>query len=103
MAPSREKVFEALSTVNDPELGIDVVSLGLIYDVKMTGERVGITMTLTTPGCPLVPYFHDQLTEAVKKIPGVADVQITVTFDPPWNPTKISAKAKHMLSLYQSN
>lgn len=91
MTASREQVIEALRDVFDPELGMSVVDLGLIYDVRIDGGRVGITMTLTSAGCPL----HDAMTgwvrRAVERVPDVADVAVTLTFDPPWTPERMDA------------
>ena len=93
MTISREQVAQALRDVFDPELGMSVVDLGLIYDVKIDADRVRITMTLTTEGCPL----HDAMTEwvrqAVAKIPGVEDVEAAIVFDPPWTPDRIRQDA----------
>jgi metal-sulfur cluster biosynthetic enzyme len=86
---SRDQVTQALREVFDPELGMSVVDLGLIYDVQVDGGRVRITMTLTTQGCPL----HDSMTEwvrqAVGRVPGVEEVDVTITFEPAWTPERI--------------
>lgn len=88
-----EQITEALREVFDPELGMSVVDLGLIYDVAIDAGRVRITMTLTTQGCPL----HDSMTEwvrqAVGRIPGVEDVVVVIVFDPPWTPDLIRQDA----------
>lgn len=93
MTISREQITHALRDVFDPELGMSVVDLGLIYDVKIDADRVRITMTLTTQGCPL----HDAMTEwvrqAVARIPGVEDVEVGIVFDPPWTPDRIQQDA----------
>jgi metal-sulfur cluster biosynthetic enzyme len=93
MIVSRELITQALRDVFDPELGMSVVDLGLIYDVEIDAGRVRITMTLTTQGCPL----HDSMTEwvrqAVGKIPGVEDVTVAITFEPPWTPDRIRQDA----------
>jgi metal-sulfur cluster biosynthetic enzyme len=90
---SPEQITEALREVFDPELGMSVVDLGLIYDVAIDAGRVRITMTLTTQGCPL----HDSMTEwvrqAVGRIPGVEDVVVVIVFDPPWTPDRIRQDA----------
>jgi metal-sulfur cluster biosynthetic enzyme len=90
---SPEQVTEALREVFDPELGMSVVDLGLIYDVAIDAARVRITMTLTTQGCPL----HDSMTEwvrqAVGRVPGVEDVVVVIVFDPPWTPDRIRQDA----------
>lgn len=89
---SKEEVFSALKTIIDPELHINIVDLGLIYDLKIDQEKglVEIKMTLTTPGCPLSYVFQEWVPEAVKKVLGVKDVMIDLVWDPPWDPDKIS-------------
>jgi metal-sulfur cluster biosynthetic enzyme len=86
---SREQISDALREVFDPELGMSVVDLGLIYDVTIDGGRVHVTMTLTTQGCPL----HDSMTEWVRQavggLPGVEEVAVDIVFDPPWTPDRI--------------
>ncbi len=92
-------VEEVLGKCIDPELGIDIVSLGLIYKIEVNVKSVDITMTLTTPGCPLVPYFKTQIVDTVKTATGVDEVNIHLTFDPPWSPDKMSVSAKQMLTM----
>ncbi len=94
-----DQVRDILKTCNDPELGIDVVSLGLIYGITATAEQVSITMTLTTPGCPLVPYFRDEIVRKVKQVTGVAEVVIDLSFDPPWSPDRMDPLAKAQLTM----
>ncbi len=84
---TEEKVLEALKTVEDPEIGIDVVNLGFIYDVKIAGEQVIVAMTLTMKGCPL----HASLKQSA------ASAVVNIVFDPPWNPNMMSAWAKDKL------
>ena len=86
---SREQVTRTLRDVFDPELGMSVVDLGLIYGVEIDGAGVRITMTLTTQGCPLHDSMTDWIRQAVGKIPGVEDVQVAIVFDPPWTPDRI--------------
>jgi len=88
---NRNLVMEKLKKCIDPELGINVVDLGLIYDVKINNQagHVEVVQTLTTPGCPLSPYFVEEVTKQLKEIDEVKDVQVTLTFDPPWSPEKI--------------
>lgn len=88
-------VEEALKDVIDPELGVNVVDLGLIYEVAIDGSDVRITMTLTTPGCPL----HESIAEAVDEvvrlmIPGVGAVAVDLVWDPPWTPDRISEQGR---------
>jgi metal-sulfur cluster biosynthetic enzyme len=88
-AVTSERVTEALRTVLDPELGISVVDLGLIYGVAVEGGRVAVTMTLTAPGCPLGTVMTDWVRRAVQGVAGVESVDVTLTFDPPWLPARI--------------
>ncbi len=82
------------------ELGIDVVNLGLIYEVKIIeGKKVYIKMTLTTPTCPLANVIVADVYHHVKSIPGVEDVDIELTFDPPWNPDMMTPEARKLLGL----
>jgi metal-sulfur cluster biosynthetic enzyme len=80
------RVTEALRGVIDPELGLSVVELGLIYAVAVDDGRVRVRMTLTAPGCPLHAVMPDWVREAVQGIPGVRDAEVELTFDPPWTP-----------------
>jgi metal-sulfur cluster biosynthetic enzyme len=84
-----ERVIGALRAVLDPELGLSVVDLGLIYGVDIEGGTVRITMTLTAPGCPLHDVMADWVRRAVLGIAGVEQVDVTLTFDPPWTPERI--------------
>ncbi|MBI5466800.1 MAG: metal-sulfur cluster assembly factor [Candidatus Kerfeldbacteria bacterium] len=95
----RDQVYQALQKCYDPELGLDVVSLGLIYDVTVDGPTVHVLMTLTTPGCPLVPYFRQDMETKINAATGCTTVVIDVTFDPPWNPDKISPEARQQLTM----
>ena len=88
---TEEQVMHALGSVLDPELGMSVVELGLIYNVAIEGDRVAITMTLTAPGCPIHDAMSEWVQQAVMKVPGVTDVEVTITFDPPWTPDRIQA------------
>jgi metal-sulfur cluster biosynthetic enzyme len=92
-----EDVTEALRDVIDPELGLDFVELGLIYDVEVEGGTVRITYTLTSPGCPIGPQVSEQIEEFVGELEGVEEVQPTMTFSPPWTPERMSEDAKFAL------
>jgi metal-sulfur cluster biosynthetic enzyme len=94
---NEEDVTEALSNVIDPELGLDFVELGLVYDVAIEGGTVNITFTLTTPACPIGPQVSEQMKEFVGEIEGVEDVVPTMVFTPPWTPDKMSEDAKFAL------
>jgi metal-sulfur cluster biosynthetic enzyme len=94
---SEDDVTEALSNVIDPELGLDFVELGLVYDVAIDGGTVNITFTLTTPACPIGPQVSEQMKEFVGELEGVEDVVPSMVFTPPWTPDKMSEDAKFAL------
>jgi len=94
---TEEDVYEALEEVIDPELGLDFVSLGLVYDVDIEGEEVYVTFTLTTPACPIGPQVSEQMKEFVGDLPGVKAVHPKMIFDPPWSPEMMSEDAKFAL------
>ncbi|MEO8688213.1 MAG: metal-sulfur cluster assembly factor [Solirubrobacteraceae bacterium] len=94
---SEDDVTEALSNVIDPELGLDFVELGLVYDVAIEGGTVNITFTLTTPACPIGPQVSEQMKEFVGELDGVEDVVPSMVFTPPWTPDKMSEDAKFAL------
>ncbi len=98
---TKEVVLEYLKGVIDPELNINIVDLGLIYEVVINQEKgeVDITMTLTSPGCPMSFVFEEWVPEAVKKIDGVKDVHINLVWEPAWNPDKISEDVKEQLGI----
>jgi len=92
-----DEVTDALREVIDPELGLDFVELGLIYEVTVDGGSVQVTYTLTSPGCPIGPQVSEQIEEFVSELDGVQDVQSTMTFTPPWTPELMSEDAKFAL------
>jgi metal-sulfur cluster biosynthetic enzyme len=95
--PTEEDVYEALEEVIDPELGLDFVSLGLVYDVEIEKEEVFVTFTLTTPACPIGPQVSEQMKEFVGDLPGVAAVHPKMVFDPAWSPEMMTDDAKFAL------
>ncbi len=98
-----DDVLETLKTVFDPEIGINIVDLGLIYDVNELDEQVGfrITFTLTTPACPVGPMIQSQIQEAVQNIDGVDEVETEIVFSPPWDPREMcSDEAKFELGIF---
>jgi metal-sulfur cluster biosynthetic enzyme len=97
IVPTREEVIEALRVVEDPELGMDIVELGLLYDVAVEGADVHVTYSLTSMGCPVGPLLEQQITETVAEMPGVENVESELTWDPPWSPEKMSDDAKFVL------
>ncbi|MGH3030218.1 MAG: metal-sulfur cluster assembly factor [Gaiellaceae bacterium] len=95
--PTREDVFEALRVVEDPELGMDIVELGLLYDAEVEDSKVHVTFTLTSMGCPVGPMIEQQIRETVEGMEGVQEVEAELTWDPPWSPEKMSDDAKFIL------
>lgn len=85
---TEKQVEQALKKVTDPEIGLDIVTLELIYGIAIKGSSVKIKMTMTTPFCPFADAILDQVKEAVKKIKGVKKVEVELVFDPPWEPSE---------------
>ena len=94
---TKDDVTEALRGVEDPELGMDIVELGLLYDVAVDGSNVHVTYSLTSMGCPVGPMIEQQITETVAEMDGVENVESELTWDPPWSPEKMSDDAKFVL------
>ena len=86
--PTKEDVMKVLEGVNDPEIGIDVVTLELIYNVNLENDVANIKMTFTTPMCPYGPQLVEEIKSKVKELNGIKDVNVDVVFDPPWQPSK---------------
>lgn len=88
MAITKENIIEILKQVNDPEIQLDVWTMGLIYDIKIEDKKVMITMTMTTPACPYGPMMLEDVKKQVLSGTGAEDVRIEVTFEPPWQPSE---------------
>jgi metal-sulfur cluster biosynthetic enzyme len=98
------RVGDALRLVLDPELGENIVDLGLIYDITVTGDGVvHITMTTTTPGCPATAVLRGGVRDCARAVPGVADADVLLTYDPPWTPARMSEEARTRLRNPQSD
>ncbi len=95
---TEEMVYESLKTVHDPELPVNIVELGLIYDTQISGRDVKLKMTLTTPGCGMGAMIANQAEMAVKNI-GARNVLIEIVWDPPWNPDMMTDEAKKRLGV----
>jgi metal-sulfur cluster biosynthetic enzyme len=95
--PSKEEVVEALRQVEDPELGMDIVELGLYYDAEIDGNDVKVTYSLTSMGCPAGQMIQEDIDRVLSEIPGVGSVSSELTFEPPWTPEKMSEDAKFIL------
>jgi metal-sulfur cluster biosynthetic enzyme len=97
--PTKDEVIDALRQVEDPELGMDIVDLGLLYDVEVQGPRVKVTHTLTSMGCPVGPMIQEDIHRVTTEIEGVEDVDVELTWDPPWTPERMSDDAKFILGI----
>jgi metal-sulfur cluster biosynthetic enzyme len=101
VAPTEDQVLEALKNVFDPELGINIVDLGLVYEVKVDqGGDVDITYSLTTMGCPIGPMIEDQMRGFLAAVPGVGEVRPEMVIRPPWSPEMMSDEAKAALGVF---
>jgi len=96
-----DDIIAALKTVYDPEIPVDVYELGLIYKVDISDDRdVVIDMTLTAPGCPVAGTMPIMVEDAVRTVEGIADVRVNMTFDPPWDPSRMSDEARVALNMF---
>ena len=96
---TESQVYDAMRNVYDPEIPVSVVDLGLIYDVKIIDDWVGVKMTLTAPGCGMGGAIANQIRERVLEIPGVHDADVRIVWEPQWNPTMMSDEAKRKLGV----
>jgi len=96
----RERVMDALRNVHDPELGINIVDLGLVYDVEFDGARVHITYTLTTMGCPIGPLIEAEMQQFLSGVEGIDEVDAEMVIRPPWTPEMMSEEAKAALGFF---
>lgn len=96
-SPTADAVWNALRSIPDPEFGVNIVDLGLIYDVACQDGDIAVTMTLTTPTCPSGGWIYEGVKEAVARIPGAKNVGVTMVFDPAWTPEMLSEAAKAQL------
>jgi metal-sulfur cluster biosynthetic enzyme len=97
--PTSDQVRMALRKVKDPELNLNIIDLGLVYDIAVDGGDVDIDMTLTSPGCPAGPQIMGDVERAVKAMPGVADVSINLVWEPFWSPEKIEPRVRAYMGL----
>jgi len=101
---TEDQVWAALRTCYDPEIPVNIVDLGLIYDLRLAalpegGSRVEVTMTLTAPGCGMGPVIAQDAREKILALPGVREAAVEVVWDPPWHPSMISAEGRRLLGL----
>lgn len=97
--PRSQQVLDALENVLDPELGVNIVDLGLVYDVSFEGDTVHVEYTLTTMGCPIGPLIEAQMKQAIQQIEGIEQFEAEMVFQPPWSPDKMSEEAKAALGV----
>jgi metal-sulfur cluster biosynthetic enzyme len=99
---TEEQIRNSLQVVIDPEIGMDIVNLGLVYDVKFdeTQGKADIKMTLTSPACPVGPQIVAKAKEVAGKVEGVKDVNLEIVWTPPWNPEMMTEEAKDKLGIY---
>ena len=95
--PTQEEIVEALRQVEDPELGMDIVELGLLYDVEVEGPKVKVTYSLTSMGCPAGPMIEEDIRHALTEVPEVEEIETELSWDPPWTPERMSDDAKFIL------
>ena len=91
-------VLAALADVTDPEWPVSVVDMGLVYEVRVEGRAVDLTLTFTATGCPCMDMIQDDIRERLRRLAGVHDVRITVSWDPPWSPARLSDRAREELA-----
>lgn len=100
-APTYEQLREKLREVKDPEINMSIVDLGLVYDIQYDNGDVLVTMTLTSPGCPLGPIIRGEAYAKLRELPGVKDVDVQIVWNPPWDPrTMASDDVKMALGIW---
>jgi metal-sulfur cluster biosynthetic enzyme len=99
MAVTEKDVRNALKTVKDPELGLDLVVLGLVYDIEVSDANAVVTISLTSPMCPVAGQILEEAKAAVLDVDGVDEADVQLTFDPPWTPERISPLIRSSLGL----
>jgi metal-sulfur cluster biosynthetic enzyme len=96
---TEEQVYAALRECYDPEIPVNIVDLGLIYEVKVQEDHVDVVMTLTARACPAHTYIREQVKARITAIPGVRTVMVQVVWDPPWDPSRITRAARQQLGI----
>ena len=99
MAVTEKDVRDALKKVKDPELGLDLVVLGLIYDIEIAEAHVDATISLTSPFCPVAGQIVEDVKTAIEGVDGVDSAEVELTFDPPWTPERINPLIRSSLGL----
>ena len=96
---TKEQVYEALHECYDPEIPVNIVDLGLVYDVEVAEDKVDVKMTLTTPGCGMGGMIASNAQSLIMDLPGVTEANVDIVWDPPWDPSQISEEAKEKLGI----
>lgn len=96
---NKKEIMEILKDCYDPEIPVNIVDLGLIYDVEINSGKIAIKMTLTAVGCPLSGSIIQDMKQKISLLRGVKDVDVEIVFDPPWNPERMSKEARQMLGI----
>ncbi|HEX9443628.1 MAG TPA: iron-sulfur cluster assembly protein [Candidatus Binatia bacterium] len=98
--PTKEEIYQVLQQCYDPEIPVNIVDLGLIYDVQIDGGKVAVKMTLTAPGCGMGGMIAGQARQKIlDNVDGVEEATVDIVWDPPWDPSRISEEAKHKLGI----
>ena len=96
---TKEQIYEALQDCYDPEIPVNIVDLGLVYDVEVEDDAVAVKMTLTTPGCGMGGMIASNAQSLIMEIPGVKEANVDLVWDPPWDPSRISEEARQKLGI----
>jgi len=96
---TKEQVCEALQDCYDPEIPVNIVDLGLVYDVEVNDDQVAVKMTLTAPGCGMGTMIANDAKQKIMALEGVSDATVDLVWDPPWNPSMIAEEAKQRLGI----
>jgi metal-sulfur cluster biosynthetic enzyme len=97
--PTQEEVYEVLRTCYDPEIPVNIVDLGLVYDVQVVDQKIDIKMTLTTRGCGMGQYITAEAEQKLMEMPDVEEAKVELVWEPPWEPSMMSVDAKKMLGM----
>lgn len=99
-APTPSVLMEKLSTIVDPDLGIGIVDLGLVYDIRVADGRAEIDMTFTSMGCPAGAYLYDEVKRTLERTDGIETVEMNIVWDPPWSPDRVNPEVRFALGIY---
>jgi metal-sulfur cluster biosynthetic enzyme len=97
--PTQEEVYDVLRTCYDPEIPVNIVDLGLVYDVQVAEQKVDIKMTLTARGCGMGGHIASEAEQKLLELPGIEEAKVEIVWEPPWEPSMISPEARKMLGM----